>query len=94
MILACATFLPVAARYEETITAPRTVRLPVELLPPDGFDPARLETWPSVAGRLEFFEGRLLYMPPCGDVQQDTVTDVVISAETLAERAATAARRR
>jgi Uma2 family endonuclease len=69
----------VATRYDETITLPRAVRLPVELIPPDDFDPERLETWPLVAGRLEFVDGRLLYMPPCGDLQQDTVTDVVIT---------------
>jgi len=62
---------------EETIDVPRTVRFPVELTPPDGFDPERLETWPRVEGRLEWVEGRLLYMPPCGDRQQDTVTDLV-----------------
>jgi len=61
----------------ETITLPRGVRFPVELDPPPGFDPARLETWPHVEGRLEWVEGRLLYMPGCGDLQQDTVTDVV-----------------
>jgi len=61
----------------ETITLPRGVRFPVELDPPPGFDPARLETWPQVEGRLEWVEGRLLYMPGCGDLQQDTVTDVV-----------------
>jgi Uma2 family endonuclease len=65
--------------YDETIVLPRAVRFPVELLPPSSFDPERLETWPSVAGRLEFFEGRLLYMPPCGDAQGDTVADVVIT---------------
>jgi Uma2 family endonuclease len=51
----------------------------VELRPPEGFDPERLETWPKAPGRLEFVGGRLLYMPPCGDLQQDTVTDVVIT---------------
>ena len=61
----------------ETITLPRGVRFPVELDPPPGFDPARLETWPQVVGRLEGVEGRMLYMPGCGDLQQDTVTDVV-----------------
>jgi Uma2 family endonuclease len=66
-------------RYDETITLPRPVRFPVELVPPAGFDPERLETWPKVAGRLEYVEGRLLYMPPCGDAQQDTVADVVIT---------------
>lgn len=69
----------VAARYEETISIPRAVRFPIELVPPDGFHPERIETWPAIVGRLEFVEGRLLYMPPCGDLQQDTVTDVVIT---------------
>src|SRR2546429_3767620 len=64
---------------EETIAVPGTVRFPVELTPPDGFDPARLETWPRVEGRLEWVGGRLLYMPPCGDRQQYTVADVVVT---------------
>src|SRR5215210_5945637 len=68
-----------AARYDETIVLPRAVRFPVELVPPPGFDPDRLETWPDVGGRLEYVDGRLLFMPPCGDLQQDTVTDVVIT---------------
>ena len=66
-------------RDEETIPVPATVKFPVELTPPPGFDPPRLETWPRVEGRLEWVEGRLLYMPPCGDRQQDTVADVVIT---------------
>jgi Uma2 family endonuclease len=61
----------------ETIDVPRQVRFPLELAPPAGFDPDRLETWPHVDGRLEYVEGRLLYMPPCGDVQSDVVTDVM-----------------
>lgn len=68
-----------AERYDETITLPRAVRFPVELVPPRGFDEERLETWPKVVGRLECVDGRLLYMPPCGDLQQDTVTDVVVT---------------
>lgn len=60
----------------ETIEVPRGVRFPVELKPPPGFDPARVETWPAVDGRLEYVDGRLLYMPPCGDIQSDVVTDV------------------
>src|SRR5439155_1090581 len=52
---------------EETIPVPGTVRFPVELTPPEGFDPARLETWPRVEGRLEWVGGRLLYMPPGAD---------------------------
>jgi Uma2 family endonuclease len=67
----------IAERYEETIPLPRAIRFPVELIPPDGFDPERLETWPKVAGRLEYVNGRLLYMPPCGLVQSCTVTDAV-----------------
>ena len=62
---------------EETIDVPRTVRFPVELTPPDGFDPTRLETWPRVEGALEWVEGRLLYMPPCGAMQGLTVSDLV-----------------
>jgi Uma2 family endonuclease len=53
------------------------VRFPVELTPPEGFDPERLETWPRVDGRLEWVAGRLLYMQPCGDLQQLTTTDLV-----------------
>jgi Uma2 family endonuclease len=65
--------------YQETIPLPRAVRFPVELRPPEGFAPERLETWPWIPGRVEFFGGRLLYMPPCADTQQYTVTDVVIT---------------
>lgn len=62
--------------YEETISVPGSVCFPVELTPPDGFDPGRPETWPDVAGSLEWVAGRLFYMPPCGDRQRMTVTDV------------------
>src|SRR5205823_2994552 len=62
---------------EGTFPVPASVRFPVELTPPDGFDPARLETWPRVAGRLEWVAGRLLYMPPCGERQSWTVADAV-----------------
>jgi Uma2 family endonuclease len=68
--------------YEETITLPRAVRFPVELRLPARFDPEQLETWPVLAGRLEYVEGRLLFAPPCGDTQQDTVTDVVVTLGT------------
>jgi len=68
-----------AELYEETITLPRALRFPVELRPPSGFAADRLETWPKLVGRLEYVGGRLLYMPPCGDLQQDTATDVVIT---------------
>jgi Uma2 family endonuclease len=68
--------------YDETITLPRAVRFPVELIVPAGFDAERPETWPVLAGRLEYVDGRLLYMPPCGQLQQYTVTDVVITLGT------------
>ena len=68
-----------AERYAENITLPRAIRFPVELIPPEGFDAERPETWPPVAGRLEFVDGRLLYIPPCGQLQQYTVSDVVIT---------------
>jgi Uma2 family endonuclease len=67
-----------ASHYDDVISLPRAVRFPVEMIPPDGFDTERLETWPKVVGRLEFVGGKLLFMPPCGDYQQDTVADVVI----------------
>jgi len=69
----------VADPDEHVVTLPAAVKFPVELRPPPGFDPERPETWPRVEGRLEFVGGRLLYMPPCGDVQQDVVTDVVLA---------------
>ena len=67
------------SRYDEVISLPRAVRFPVEMVPPAAFAADKLETWPKVVGRLEYVDGRLLFMPPCGDFQQDTVTDVVIT---------------
>jgi Uma2 family endonuclease len=49
------------------------------MIPPRGFDPERLDTWPRVDGRLEYVDGKLWFMPPCADEQQDTVADVVIT---------------
>lgn len=71
--------MSMAARYDEQIVLPRAIRFPVELIPPEGFDEERPERWPRVDGRLEYVEGRLLYLPPCGDEQQDVVADVVIT---------------
>jgi len=71
--------MPNAASYDDVVVLPRAVRFPVEMIPPEGFDAERLETWPRVAGRLEWVDGRLLFMPPSGDLQQDTTTDVVIT---------------
>lgn len=73
-------------RYAELVTLPRAVKWPVELLPPSRFDPERLESWPHVEGRLEFYDGKLLYMPPCSDRQQDTVSDVVVTLGAFVRR--------
>lgn len=62
----------------ELLAVPRNaVRLPLELPPPEGFDPDREETWPIVEGKLEHVGGRLLWMPPSGDEQQDTCSDLL-----------------
>lgn len=55
--------------YEVMLPVPKSARLPIELEPPDGFVPRDLRTWPQVEGRLEYVDGRLLYMPPCGELQ-------------------------
>ncbi len=60
------------------------LRFPVELRPA-GFRADEPATWPDVEGRLEWVEGRLLYMPPCADVQQDVVVDVVHVLRTWSE---------
>ncbi|HKY39461.1 MAG TPA: Uma2 family endonuclease [Polyangiaceae bacterium] len=52
------------------------VRFPIELRPV-GTVIDEPSTWPAAEGRLELVEGRLLYMPPCADVQQDVTVDVV-----------------
>lgn len=62
---------------EHEIRLPREdVRFPVELRTPSGFDVADPATWPQVEGRLEYVAGRLLFMPPTGDTQQDVAVDV------------------
>lgn len=76
----------VTVRMDEGIVLPRNaVRFPLELRTPPGMqlhDPA---TWPAVDGRVEYVEGRLLFMPPCGDVQQDVATDVVYVLRSWSE---------
>lgn len=63
---------------KDIIRLPRaSVRLPMELREPEPFEPARPETWPRVDGRLEYVRGKLLYMPPCGDIQQDVAATIV-----------------
>jgi len=62
------------------------VRFPVELRPVSfvGADPT---TWPEVEGRIEWVGGRLLYIPPCADLQQDVAVDVVHLLRTWSENA-------
>lgn len=50
---------------------------PVELKAPRGFRADRVSTWPSVAGRMEYVEGKLLDTPPCADEQAEVVSGVV-----------------
>lgn len=56
--------------YPDSIAVPASTRFPIELEPPAGFRVDDLATWPAVDGRLEFIDGRLLWMPPCGMRQQ------------------------
>lgn len=60
------------------------VRFPVELRA-EGFEPDQPSTWPKVEGRLEFVGGRLLYMPPCADYQQDVAMDVAFVLRSWSE---------
>lgn len=52
------------------------VRYPVELKAPRGFRAEEPATWPNLEGRLEYVHGRLLYLRPCGDEQQDVAVDL------------------
>jgi len=64
--------------YEELVPVPRAaIRLPLEMPIPDGFVVDDPGTWPAVQGTLEFYDGKLFYMPPSADRQQDTSADVV-----------------
>src|SRR5437899_10494961 len=69
----------------ETIRVPAIVRFPIELWPPPGFEPADPASWPDVPGRLEWVDGRLLYMPPRGDVQQGVSIGVATVLGTWGE---------
>lgn len=67
-----------ARSYDELVPVPRSaVLLPLEMSLPVGFVADDPGTWPLVEGQLEFVGGRLLYMPPTADRQQDTTVDVV-----------------
>ncbi len=52
------------------------VRFPVEWAVPEGFRHDDPGSWPRIEGRLEYLNGRIRYMPPCGGVQQDVASDV------------------
>ena len=71
---------------EHEVRLPRDdVRFPVELRLPDGFDVEQPSTWPRVDGRLEYVDGRLLFMPPTGDTQQDVAVDVTFLLRSYTE---------
>ena len=57
------------------VLVPASTRFPVEVAPPAGFDPDDLSTWPDDPGRFEYVDGRLLYMPPCGEIQSAVAAD-------------------
>jgi Uma2 family endonuclease len=69
----------------DVIAVPASVRFPVELEPPPGFQVDEPASWPHVEGRLEWVDGRLLYMPPCGIRQQGVATGVVTILGTWGE---------
>jgi Uma2 family endonuclease len=62
--------------YDFVLPVPAAAKLPIELEPPPGFEPADVRTWPDVTGRLEYVDGRLLYMPPCGSEQAALAANV------------------
>jgi Uma2 family endonuclease len=69
--------VPADDPHEECVHLPRAeVRFPIEWKPPAGFRPSDPATWPRVEGRLEYLDGRIRYMPPCGGVQQDVASAV------------------
>lgn len=60
------------------------VRFPVELRA-DGVVRSDPTSWPTIDGRLEYVGGRLLYMPPCADIQQDVAMDVAYILRSWSE---------
>ena len=64
--------MPTDSYTDDVVSVPRAaIRWPLEIPRPSGFRPEDPATWPDLQGRLEYVEGRLLFMPPCGDLQQD-----------------------
>ncbi|MBX3190585.1 MAG: Uma2 family endonuclease [Labilithrix sp.] len=69
--------------FDELVPVPRSaVRFPLELPVPAGFVADALDTWPLIDGQLEFVGGKLLYLPPSADRQQDTTVDVITTLGT------------
>lgn len=69
---------------DEVVLKRTGVRFPLELRP-SGLVADDPSTWPSAEGRLELVEGRLLYRPPCADVQQDVAVDLVFALRSWSE---------
>lgn len=70
---------------DEMILRRTGVRFPIELRPA-AFRADHLESWPVVEGRLEYVEGKLLFMPPCGETQQEVASDVVFILRSWSEK--------
>jgi Uma2 family endonuclease len=69
----------VATTYppDDELPLPRAaVRFPIELHTPPGFRPELSSTWPQLPGRLEYVGGTILYLPPCGGIQQAVCADL------------------
>jgi Uma2 family endonuclease len=63
--------------HGECLHLPRAaLRFPIEWRAPEGFRPDEPSTWPRVDGRLEYVNGRIRYIPPCGGVQQHVASNV------------------
>jgi Uma2 family endonuclease len=66
------------SRSWEVVPVPRAlVTFPMSFAPGRGFAASNPARWPRVPGRLEFYEGRLHYMPPCGEAQAAVAANVV-----------------
>jgi len=75
-----------AVRFDEVELPRALVQFPVEVRKPKGFRFEEPATWPKLEGRLEYVDGRLWFMPPCGDVQQDVAMDVAYALRQWVER--------
>lgn len=65
-----------SSAYEITWVPRIAVSFPLEVPVPASFDPTRPDSWPDMPGRFEYVGGKLLFIPPCGDSQQQTAIDV------------------